>query len=550
MREMAMNTAAANDLVRISPNGTKVRTIPATVQRFAPAMPLRARLRVAAYARISTDEEEQLSSYEAQVDYYTRYIQSNPEWTFVEVYADEGLSGTNTKKRRNFNRMIDDALAGMIDRIVTKSVSRFARNTVDTLTTIRKLKEKGVGVTFEKENIDTLDSKGELLITIMSSLAQEESRSISENVTWGWRKRISDGKVSVAYSHFLGYEKGEDGSMQVVESEAKIVRQIYGMFLDGQTPSSIAAFLTKQRIPTPAGREKWQSSTVKSILTNEKYKGDALLQKTFTVDFLSKKAKINEGEVPQYYVEKSHPAIVSAEVFDLAQYEMKRRTKKGRHTSAASIFSDKLVCGECGAVYGSKVWHSTDAYRTMIWRCNEKYAVKGRPCPSPHLRDEEIQSAFVQAINQVVEQKEEILSTLQEALVGLTDTSGLKRECERLQEEQDAVSQQMSRMIRENAEVAQNQAEYNARLQPLEEGYEALRNAMIRAKEAISEQTGRRRKLEAFMCELRESSLLTVFDERVFLGAVERITVFKGASRGEKRLVFRFKDGRDVAVAL
>ena len=550
MREMAMNTAAANDLVRISPNGTKVRTIPATVQRFAPAMPLRARLRVAAYARVSTDEEEQLSSYEAQVDYYTHYIQSNPEWSFVEVYADEGLSGTNTKKRRNFNRMIEDALEGKIDRIVTKSVSRFARNTVDTLTTIRKLKENGVGVTFEKENIDTLDSKGELLITIMSSLAQEESRSISENVTWGWRKRISDGKVSVAYSHFLGYEKGEDGSMQVVESEAKIVQQIYGMFLDGQTPSSIASFLTKQRVPTPAGRKKWQSSTVKSILTNEKYKGDALLQKTFTVDFLSKKAKINEGEVPQYYVEKSHPAIVSAEVFDLAQYEMKRRTKKGRHTSAASIFSDKLVCGECGAVYGSKVWHSTDAYRTMIWRCNEKYAVKGQPCPSPHLRNEEIQNAFVQAVNRVIERKDEVLSALQEALVGLTDTSGLERECDRLQAEQDAVAQQMSRMIRENAEVAQNQAEYNARLQPLEEGHEALKNTMLKTKEAISEQTGRRRKLEAFMCELRESSLLTVFDERVFLGAVERITVFKGASRGEKRLVFRFKDGRNVAVAL
>ena len=550
MREMAMNTAAANDLVRISPNGTKVRTIPATVQRFAPAMPLRARLRVAAYARVSTDEEEQLSSYEAQVDYYTRYIQSNPEWTFVEVYADEGLSGTNTRKRRNFNRMIDDALAGKIDRIVTKSVSRFARNTVDTLTTIRKLKEKGVGVTFEKENIDTLDSKGELLITIMSSLAQEESRSISENVTWGWRKRISDGKVSVAYSHFLGYEKGEDGSMQVVESEAKIVQQIYGMFLDGQTPSSIASFLTKQRVPTPAGKEKWQSSTVKSILTNEKYKGDALLQKTFTVDFLSKKAKINEGEVPQYYVEKSHPAIVSAEVFDLAQYEMKRRAKKGRHTSAASVFSDKLVCGECGAVYGSKVWHSTDAYRTMIWRCNEKYTVKGRPCPSPHLRGEEIQNAFVQAVNQVIERKDEVLSTLQKALATLTDSDGLEHEIERLQAEQDVVSQQMSRMIRENAEVAQNQAEYNARLQPLEERYEALKNAMLKTKEAISEQTGRRRRLEAFMCELRESSQLIAFDARVFLGAVERITVFKGASRGEKQLVFRFKDGKNVAVTL
>ena len=505
---------------------------------------------VAIYARVSTEHEAQLSALENQIDWYKPILEARPDWTLTAQYIDEGITGTSAEKRPRFMQMIEDARQRKFDMIITREVSRFARNTVDTLTTIRKLKEKGVGVTFEKENIDTLDSKGELLITIMSSLAQEESRSISENVTWGWRKRISDGKVSVAYSHFLGYEKGEDGSMQVVESEAKIVRQIYGMFLDGQTPSSIAAFLTKQRIPTPAGREKWQSSTVKSILTNEKYKGDALLQKTFTVDFLSKKAKINEGEVPQYYVEKSHPAIVSAEVFDLAQYEMKRRAKKGRHTSAASVFSDKLVCGECGAVYGSKVWHSTDAYRTMIWRCNEKYAVKGQPCPSPHLRDEEIQNAFVQAINQVVEQKEEILSALQEALVGLTDTSGLERECDRLQAEQDAVAQQMSRMIRENAEVAQNQAEYNARLQPLEDRYEALKNAMLKTKEAISEQTGRRRKLEAFMCELRESSLLTVFDERVFLGTVERITVFKGASRGEKRLVFRFKDGRDVAVSL
>ena len=214
---------------------------------------------------------------------------------------------------------------------------------------------------------------------------------------------------------------------------------------------------------------------------------------------LSKKAKLNEGEVPQYYVEKSHPAIVSAEVFDLAQYEMKRRAKKGRHTSAASVFSDKLVCGECGAVYGSKVWHSTDAYRTMIWRCNEKYAVKGRPCPSPHLRDEEIQNAFVQAVNQVLEQKEEILTALQEALTTLTDTDALECEIERLQAEQDVVSQQMSRMIRENAEVAQNQAEYNARLQPLEEQYEALKGAMLRTKETISEKTGRRRKLEAWL---------------------------------------------------
>ena len=249
-------------------------------------------------------------------------------------------------------------------------------------------------------------------------------------------------------------------------------------------------------------------------------------------------------------MEKSHPAIVSTEVFDLAQYEMKRRAKKGRHTSAASIFSDKLVCGECGAVYGSKVWHSTDAYRTMIWRCNEKYAVKGQPCPSPHLREEEIQNAFVQAISQVLEQKEEILSALQEALASLTDASGLERECDHLQAEQDAVAQQIGRMIRENAEVAQNQAEYNARLQPLEDRYEALKNAMLKTKEAISEQTGRRRKLEAFMRELSENDFLTAFDERMFLGTTEKITVSKGQRKSEKQLVFRFKDGTEVTVTI
>ena len=256
--------------------------------------------RVAAYARVSTDNEEQLTSYEAQVDYYTRHIKSNPAWQMVEVYSDEGISATSTKKRDGFNRMIADALEGKIDLIITKSVSRFARNTVDTLTTVRQLKEKGVEVYFEKENIYTLDSKGELLITIMSSLAQEESRSISENVTWGQRKRFADGKVSLPYSRFLGYDRSEDGLPQINEEEAKIVQLIYRLFLEGQTPHSIARYLTKQGITSPGGKKIWQSGTIRNILTNEKYKGDALLQKKYTVDFLTKKQKVNEGEVPQY----------------------------------------------------------------------------------------------------------------------------------------------------------------------------------------------------------------------------------------------------------
>ena len=260
MREMTMNTAAASDLVRISPNGTKVRTIPATVQHFAPSTPLRVRLRVAAYARVSTDEEEQLTSYEAQVDYYTRYIQANPDWELVEVYADEGISGTNTKKRKNFNRMIEDALAGKIDRIVTKSVSRFARNTVDTLTTIRKLKDKGVGVFFEKENIDTLDSKGELLITIMSSLAQEESRSISENVTWGWRKRIADGKVTVAYSHFLGMKRARTERCRSWRMRQKSFVRSMACFWTGRRPPALLPVCRDRESPRPQARKSGRAA--------------------------------------------------------------------------------------------------------------------------------------------------------------------------------------------------------------------------------------------------------------------------------------------------
>ena len=311
--------------------------------------------RVAGYARVSTDSDEQFTSYEAQVDYYTQYIKRNPEWEFVKVYTDEGISGTNTKHRIGFNEMIADAMSGKIDLIVTKSVSRFARNTVDSLVTIRKLKEKGVEVYFEKENIYTFDGKGELLLTIMSSLAQEESRSISENVTWGQRKRFADGKVNLPYKQFLGYRKGADGFPEVVPEEAIVVHRIYTRFMEGLTPGAIAKELTADGIPTPSRKQRWQTSTVESILQNEKYKGAALLQKCFTVDFLTKKRKVNEGEVPQYYVEHSHEPIITPEEFDKVQTELARRKRISRQYSGKSIFSSRIVCGDCGSYFGSKV---------------------------------------------------------------------------------------------------------------------------------------------------------------------------------------------------
>jgi len=276
-----------------------VRVIEPLYNPVAPSFIPTQRKRVAAYARVSTEQEEQANSYEAQIDYYTKHIKAKAEWDFAGIYTDEGISATSTKKRDGFNRMIADALAGKIDLILTKSVSRFARNTVDTLTTVRRLKDKGIEVYFEKENIFTMDSKGELLITIMSSLAQEESRSISENVTWGKRKSFQDGKLIMPYKSFLGYTKGLDDKPIIVPEEAAIVRRIYRLFMEGKTVNTIARILTKERIPTPRNKSRWYGSTVKSILTNEKYKGDALLQKTYGVNFLTKERKPNMGELPK-----------------------------------------------------------------------------------------------------------------------------------------------------------------------------------------------------------------------------------------------------------
>jgi Site-specific recombinases, DNA invertase Pin homologs len=317
--------------MNIAVTAPNVTVIPATVNlRRQDSGEICGKRRVAGYARVSTDQDEQLTSYQAQVDYWEKHIRSNPEWEYIDVYCDEGISATSTKKRDGFNRMVADALDGKLDLIVTKSVSRFARNTVDTLTTVRKLKEKGVEIWFQKENIFTLDSKGELLITIMSSLAQEESRSISENVTWGVRKRFADGKVSLPYKRFLGYEKGPDGLPAVVEDEADIVRLIYRLFLFGKSPNFIASLLTDSGFPSPGGKAKWGANVIVSILANEKFQGMARLQKKYTVDFLTKRQKINEGEVQMYMVTDSHPAIIEPEIWDLAQVEMKRRKSIGR----------------------------------------------------------------------------------------------------------------------------------------------------------------------------------------------------------------------------
>lgn len=521
----------------------KVTTIPASISRFTSSpIDKPKKQRIARYARVSTDHDDQFSSYEAQIDYYTTYINSRDDWEFVSVYTDEGISGTGIKKRIGFQTMIEDALAGKIDLIVTKSVSRFARNTVDSLTTIRKLKENGIECYFEKENIWTFDGKGELLITIMSSLAQEESRSISENCTWGQRKRFSDGKVSVAYSRFLGYDKGPDGRMVINPEQAETVKKIYRLFLEGMTPYGISKQLEAEGILSPSHKPRWNAATVKRILSNEKYKGDALLQKTYTVDYLTKKTKVNEGEIPQYYVEGDHEAIIDPDVFDRVQIELEKRCAgKNRH-SGVHDFSGKIKCGHCGSWYGSKVWHSTDKYRRVIWQCNHKYG--DEKCPTPHLAEDEIKAAFLCAANKALADKDTVIQTFRLIQDSVFDTSALEQEKTELTEELNVVAGLIQDGIYQNAHVAQSQADYNKEYEALVTRYEKAKSRLDAVEAEIHDKNSRRKSIEHYLSILEDrNETIQEYDVLLWHGMVEFVTVY---SKDDIR--FTMKDGTEIRV--
>ena len=519
-----------------------VTTIPPTIARFT-AAPLmeKTKRKVAGYARVSTDHDDQFTSYEAQIDYYTNYIKSRDDWQFISVYTDEGITGTSTKHREGFKQMVADALDGKIDLIVTKSVSRFARNTVDSLTTIRQLKENGIEVYFEKENIWTFDGKGELLLTIMSSLAQEESRSISENCTWGQRKRFADGKVTVPFKRFLGFDRGEDGNLVVNPEQAETVKRIYRLFLEGKTPFGIAQILTADGVKSPGGKDRWNASCVKSILTNEKYKGDALLQKTYCEDFLTKKMKPNTGEVPQYYVENNHEAIIKPETFEMVQREMARRTRgKNRH-SGVNIFSGKIKCGDCGGWYGSKHWHSTDPYKRVVWQCNQKYKNEQR-CTTPFLTEEEIRARFITAANILLAGRKKAIRSYEQAQATVFDLTGLLAEQANLNSEMQIVSQMMEDCIRQNASVAQDQAEYQKRFDALSSRFDAAKTKHEEATRQISDKQSRKAEMEdALKLLKKQDGEITTFREGLWTGLLDYVTVY-----ADGRMTFTFKIGQPI----
>lgn len=446
----------------IKKNISVIPAMPAYDRTVRPQMKA---LRVAAYCRVSTLMEQQESSYEAQVGYYTEKIKSNPNWKLAGIYADDGKSATSTRKRADFQTMIDDCMAGKIDMVITKSISRFARNTVDSLTHIRKLKEKNIAVYFEKEGINTLEGSGELLITILSSQAQEESRNISENCRWGIVRRFEDGKVIVNHSKFMGYTKDKDGNLIIVPEEAEVVRRIFRLFLEGNSSYRIKQILEADGIRTATGNTVWQATVIDKMLVNEKYMGDALLQKTYTVDFLTKKKVMNKGIVPQYYVEDDHEPIIPKELFHRVQEEKARRASiyrtdtkkknveiKGKYSSKY-VLSDIMVCAECGQPYRRQVWSKYGAKRA-VWRCDNRLKHGSKRCKhSPTLKEEILHEAIMVAVNSVVEDQGEFVQAFRENVIRIIGSYSATAEPTEYDSQIEELQKKMMKLIEDSAKA-------------------------------------------------------------------------------------------------
>ncbi|WP_024345874.1 recombinase family protein [Lacrimispora indolis] len=450
-------------------------------------------LRVAAYCRVSTLLEQQEGSYEAQISYYTEKIKSNPNWKLAGIYADDGKSATNTKKRDDFNTMIEDCMAGKIDMVITKSVSRFARNTVDCLQNIRKLKERNIPIFFEKEGVNTMESAGELLITILSSQAQEESRNLSENTRWGLMRRFENGIISVNHNKFMGYTKNEDGDLVIVPEEAEIVRQIFRLYLEGNSYSQITKQMEADGVLTATGRSEWCASVIEKMLGNEKYMGDALLQKTYTVDFLTKKRVKNTGIVAQYYIEDNHEAIIPKELYYRVQEEKARRAslnksaatrrakKEKSKFSSKYALSDIMICRECGKPYRRQVW-SKDGLKSAVWRCENRLKNGTKYCKhSPTLKEEVLNEAVMTAINSVVENEGDFVGAFRENVIRVIGNYSTKSVPTEYDEKIDKLQSKMLALIEENAKKGIVTEDFDEQYQKISEEIKTLKRLKLNA---------------------------------------------------------------------
>ena len=494
------------------------------------------KLKVAAYCRVSTDSDEQAGSYDAQVEHYTEHIAKNEAWEFAGIYADDGITGVTTKNREGFKEMIDDCMDGKIDIVLTKSISRFARNTLDCLKYVRQLREKNIAIIFEKENINTLDSTGELLLTIMASLAQQESESISQNVKMGIQYRYQNGQYNINYNRFLGYTKGPDGKLAIVEEEAKIVRRIYKEFLDGATLRDIANGLQRDKVMTGAKKYKWHMSTVEKILKNEKYMGDALMQKTITKDFMQKTRKKNDGTVPQYYVTNGHEAIIPRDIFTEVQEEFLRRNSIYTKTSKKRLYSSKYAlsslctCTKCGDVYRRIVL--TDRGKVTIkWKCCTRFEHRPNACPAPMVPDVELKEAAVTAINQVLKCSKDMKVKLKENIEAALANDNSK--------ELEAINKVLTEKQKELLELARARKDYSKLAEEIEKLKADKKELMV----SKAQNEGVKRKVAEMERFLQEAPTeVTEFDDIMVRRYIREIKIY------DDRFHILFKAGIDIDV--
>lgn len=494
--------------------------------------------RVAAYCRVSTDDEEQLTSYNTQKRVYTDMVMANKDWELVGIYADEGISGTRADKRPEFKRMIDDCFAGKIDYIITKSVSRFARNTVDCLDHVRQLKARGIGVYFEEQNIDTLKCDSELYLVIYAGFAQSESESMSKNITWSYRKNFEDGKCIYIYKKLLGYKKGADGTPEIVPEEAVIVERIFNMFLAGMTAEGISNVLKAEKIKVPGKELNFSKKMILGILQNEKYCGDCILQKTVTVDCISKTRKKNEGEAPMYLVENSHPAIVSREVFNRVQEEISRRkalppqskkkavTASGKYSKYA--LTEVLKCGECGSRYKRVTWTSRGK-KQIVWRCVSRLDHGKKYCKdSITVKEGELQEAIVRAIRKFNEEDDSTYIALMKATLGdALGITGNNEEIEFLERRIEALNKRMVQIVSASVQAGESVEHHEDEFRRIADEIDQLKRRIAAAQEKRKENPGEQERLKEIQATIdSRSASINVYDDTIVRQMIECIRVY------------------------
>lgn len=497
---------------------------------------------VAAYARVSTEREEQEDSFERQVEYYTTFINSKSEWKFGGIYADPGITGTRAEKRPDFLRMISDCRAGKINRILVKSISRFARNTVDALNYIRELRELGISVYFESESIDTLTPGGEVLITILSAMAEQEARTMSSNIKWAYQKKFKNGEVNLNTGLMLGYSKAKDGEYAINEKEAEIVRRIYREYIAGITVTRICKGLEDDEIPTKLGKTKWSNTVILSILQNEKYTGNAILGKTFKPDVLSKYRQKNTGQAPKYYAENTHPAIIDTETFEMVKKEMLRRREdkdsavgSSRYTSKYA-FSGLLICGICGHRLRRHVRTVGSGSKVPAWGCSNRIKNGRAACDSKHISEEQLQRTYLAAIRDMIDGADEIMDTVRDN-AGLVMEPENKKALDEIERQIIEVQEAVLKLHRDKRMRGMPDSEYNARIQEHSRRMGKLEKQRGKLKNTEDRYSEVKAWLDAFEGSIQSGEILDVGNGMVMKALVDRVIIWKG------RIEIRFKCG-------